>query len=110
MTAWVARFADLRISITDRCNFRCPYCMPKEIFGPGYEFLPRSAILSFEEIVRLASIFGRMGPAQAASDRRRADGASRVADAGADAARGVAGGRSGADDQRDRGWRRWPMS
>ena len=55
------RFADLRISITDRCNFRCPYCMPKEIFGPGYEFLPRSAILSFEEIVRLASIFGRMG-------------------------------------------------
>ena len=55
------RFADLRISVTDRCNFRCPYCMPKEIFGPGYEFLPRSAILSFEEIVRLATIFGRMG-------------------------------------------------
>ena len=55
------RFADLRISVTDRCNFRCPYCMPKEIFGPGYEFLPRTAILSFEEIVRLASIFGRMG-------------------------------------------------
>ena len=55
------RFADLRISVTDRCNFRCPYCMPREIFGPGYEFLPRSAILSFEEIVRLASIFQRMG-------------------------------------------------
>ena len=55
------RFADLRISVTDRCNFRCPYCMPKEIFGPGYEFLPRSAILSFEEIVRVATIFGRMG-------------------------------------------------
>ncbi|MDE2967742.1 MAG: GTP 3',8-cyclase MoaA [Chloroflexota bacterium] len=55
------RFADLRISVTDRCNFRCPYCMPKEIFGPEYEFLPRSAILSFEEIVRLAAIFGRMG-------------------------------------------------
>ena len=55
------RFADLRVSVTDRCNFRCPYCMPKEIFGPGYEFLPRSAILSFEEIVRLATIFGRMG-------------------------------------------------
>ncbi len=55
------RFADLRISVTDRCNFRCPYCMPKEIFGPGYEFLPRTAILSFEEIIRLASIFGRMG-------------------------------------------------
>lgn len=55
------RFADLRISVTDRCNFRCPYCMPKEIFGPGYEFLPRTAILSFEEIVRLARIFGQMG-------------------------------------------------
>ena len=55
------RFADLRISVTDRCNFRCPYCMPKEIFGPGYEFLPRAAILSFEEIVRLARIFARMG-------------------------------------------------
>lgn len=55
------RFADLRVSVTDRCNFRCPYCMPKEIFGPGYEFLPRTAILSFEEIVRLATIFGQMG-------------------------------------------------
>ena len=55
------RFADLRVSVTDRCNFRCPYCMPKEIFGPDYQFLPRSAILSFEEIVRLAAIFARMG-------------------------------------------------
>ena len=55
------RFADLRVSITDRCNFRCPYCMPREIFGPGYEFLPRAAILTFEEIVRLAKIFHRLG-------------------------------------------------
>ena len=55
------RFADLRVSVTDRCNFRCPYCMPREIFGPGYEFLPRSAILSFEEIVRVARIFARLG-------------------------------------------------
>ena len=55
------RFADLRVSVTDRCNFRCPYCMPREIFGPGYEFLPRSAILSFEEIVRLARLFGQLG-------------------------------------------------
>ena len=55
------RFADLRVSVTDRCNFRCPYCMPKEIFGPGYEFLPRSAILSFEEIVRIVAVFGRLG-------------------------------------------------
>ncbi len=55
------RFADLRVSVTDRCNFRCPYCMPKEIFGPGYEFLPRSAILTFEEIVRVVNVFGRLG-------------------------------------------------
>ena len=45
---------DLRISVTDRCNFRCPYCMPAEIFGDRYEFLPKPAILSFEEIERLA--------------------------------------------------------
>ncbi len=55
------RFADLRVSVTDRCNFRCPYCMPREVFGPDYQFLPRSAILSFEEIVRLAAIFGQLG-------------------------------------------------
>ena len=48
---------DLRISVTDRCNFRCQYCMPKEIFGPNFAFLPRTAILSFEEITRLASLF-----------------------------------------------------
>ena len=55
------RFADLRVSVTDRCNFRCPYCMPREVFGPGYEFLPRSAILSFEEIVRVVGVFGTLG-------------------------------------------------
>jgi GTP 3',8-cyclase len=48
---------DLRISVTDRCNFRCVYCMPKEVFGPGYEFLHRDQILTFEEITRLARIF-----------------------------------------------------
>src|ERR1700752_1366370 len=48
---------DLRISVTDRCNFRCTYCMPKEIFGSDYQFLERSQILSFEEITRLARIF-----------------------------------------------------
>src|SRR5512139_332693 len=48
---------DLRISVTDRCNFRCVYCMPKEVFGPGYEFLHRDQILTFEEIARLARIF-----------------------------------------------------
>lgn len=48
---------DLRISVTDRCNFRCVYCMPKEIFGPDYQFLRRDQILTFEEITRLARIF-----------------------------------------------------
>ncbi len=48
---------DLRISVTDRCNFRCVYCMPKEFFGREYEFLKRDLLLSFEEIARLAWIF-----------------------------------------------------
>ena len=48
---------DLRISVTDRCNFRCVYCMPKEVFGPDYVFLHRDQILTFEEISRLARIF-----------------------------------------------------
>ncbi len=52
---------DLRISITDRCNFRCTYCMPKEVFGKDYQFLERSALLSFEEITRLARVFTQHG-------------------------------------------------
>jgi len=52
---------DLRISITDRCNFRCVYCMPKEKFGKDHQFLERSALLSFEEIARVARIFTRHG-------------------------------------------------
>ena len=48
---------DLRISVTDRCNFRCVYCMPKEIFGSDYQFLQRSEVLTFEEITRLARLF-----------------------------------------------------
>src|SRR5215207_1298380 len=48
---------DLRISVTDRCNFRCVYCMPKEVFGSDYQFLERNQILTFEEIARLARIF-----------------------------------------------------
>jgi len=48
---------DLRISVTDRCNFRCVYCMPKEVFGPNYAFLHRDQILTFEEITRLARLF-----------------------------------------------------
>ena len=48
---------DLRISVTDRCNFRCSYCMPKEVFDKAYTFLPQSSLLSFEEITRLAGLF-----------------------------------------------------
>ncbi|MEW6083494.1 MAG: GTP 3',8-cyclase MoaA [Chloroflexota bacterium] len=48
---------DLRISVTDRCNFRCVYCMPKEIFGSDYPYLPHGEVLTFEEITRLARIF-----------------------------------------------------
>ena len=52
---------DLRISVTDRCNFRCVYCMPKEVFGRDYQFLERDALLTFEEIDRLARVFVRLG-------------------------------------------------
>ncbi|MEK7286017.1 MAG: GTP 3',8-cyclase MoaA [Nitrospirota bacterium] len=52
---------DLRISVTDRCNFRCVYCMPKEVFGRDYVFLPREKILRFEEIARLTKIFVSLG-------------------------------------------------
>jgi cyclic pyranopterin phosphate synthase len=52
---------DLRISVTDRCNFRCNYCMPKEVFDKDYAYLPHSALLSFEEITRLASVFVQRG-------------------------------------------------
>jgi cyclic pyranopterin phosphate synthase len=48
---------DLRISVTDRCNFRCSYCMPKEVFDKAYSFLPHASLLSFEEITRLARLF-----------------------------------------------------
>jgi cyclic pyranopterin phosphate synthase len=52
---------DLRISVTDRCNFRCVYCMPKEVFGKDYAFLERREILTFEEIARLARVFRSLG-------------------------------------------------
>ncbi len=52
---------DLRISVTDRCNFRCPYCMPAEIFGERYQFLPRPQLLSFEEIARLTRVIVGLG-------------------------------------------------
>ncbi len=52
---------DLRISVTDRCNFRCPYCMPAEVFGERYHFMPKAQMLTFEEIDRLARIFVKLG-------------------------------------------------
>ena len=52
---------DLRISVTDRCTFRCTYCMPKEVFGRDYQFLSRADLLSFEEITRLARVFVKLG-------------------------------------------------
>ncbi len=52
---------DLRVSVTDRCNFRCVYCMPKEVFGRDYPFLPRAELLTFEEIERLARVFTGLG-------------------------------------------------
>jgi cyclic pyranopterin phosphate synthase len=52
---------DLRISVTDRCNFRCTYCMPKGVFGRDYQFLPHGDLLSFEEIERLSRVFGGLG-------------------------------------------------
>ncbi len=55
------RVHDLRISVTDRCNFRCVYCMPKTVYGRDYPFLPRSEVLSYEEITRLARLFAAHG-------------------------------------------------
>jgi cyclic pyranopterin phosphate synthase len=55
---------DLRISVTDRCNFRCVYCMPKTVFGRDYPFLPRDELLTYEEIARLAHLFAAQGVAK----------------------------------------------
>ena len=52
---------DLRISVTDRCNFRCDYCMPKEIFGDDYTFLPKDELLTFEELTRISNIYAQLG-------------------------------------------------
>ena len=55
------RLHDLRISVTDKCNFRCTYCMPKDVFGPGYKFLPHDALLTFEEITRFSKLAAGLG-------------------------------------------------
>ena len=55
------KLRDVRISVTDRCNFRCAYCMPKEIYNSEYQFFKKNEILSFEEIIRLSKIFSSLG-------------------------------------------------
>ncbi len=55
---------DLRISVTDRCQFRCTYCMPREVFGRDFAFLPRGRLLTFEELTRLARVFAGLGVAK----------------------------------------------
>src|SRR3990172_7855191 len=52
---------DLRISVTDRCSFRCVYCMPAEVYGKDFAFLPRALVLTFEEVERLARVFADLG-------------------------------------------------
>jgi GTP 3',8-cyclase len=52
---------DLRISVTDRCNLRCRYCMPREVYGAGFRFLPRAEVLAFEQVERLVRVFARLG-------------------------------------------------
>ncbi|MDT3918981.1 GTP 3',8-cyclase MoaA, partial [Staphylococcus saprophyticus] len=52
---------DLRLSVTDRCNFRCDYCMPKEIFGDDFVFLPKDELLTFDEMVRIAQVYTQLG-------------------------------------------------
>ena len=52
---------DLRISVTDRCNFRCAYCMPKTVFGQDYRFMDRKELLTFEELERVARVFAGLG-------------------------------------------------
>jgi GTP 3',8-cyclase len=84
------RLRDLRISVTDRCNFRCRYCMPKEVFGSAFRFLPRAEMLSYEEIARRVRAGGLgVGGAEDAADRGRAAAAAGPAGAGGDA-RGAA--------------------
>ena len=73
---------DLRISVTDRCNFRCIYCMPKEVFGSDYRFLDRKELLTFEEIERVArASSSALGRREAAADRRRAAACARTSTA-----------------------------
>ena len=70
MDTFMRPLRDLRISVTDRCNFRCTYCMPKEVFNADYKFLRREQLLNFEEIVRISEIFVELGVRKIRFDRR----------------------------------------
>ncbi len=59
--SWGREIRSVRVSVTDRCNFRCTYCMPRELFGPDHQFLPRTELLSFEEIARVVRLLARSG-------------------------------------------------
>ena len=72
---------DLRVSVTDRCNFRCPYCMPAEIYGERYEFLNKAELLTFEETARLVAVMVRLGVAKVRLTGRRAPRARRGGEA-----------------------------
>ena len=89
---------DLRISVTDRCNFRCVYCMPKEVYGRDHRFLERRELLSFEEIARVARIFVGVRRREDPHHGRRAARAPRPR--AADRATGSARRRPDADDER----------
>ncbi|MDN8667675.1 radical SAM protein, partial [Staphylococcus aureus] len=52
---------DLRLSVTDRCNFRCVYCMPKEVLGDDFVFLPKNELLTFDELARIAKVYAELG-------------------------------------------------
>ena len=84
------QISDLRVSVTDRCNFRCQYCMPAE----GLPWLEREAVLSFEEIERIVAVFASMGVTDAAPDGRRAARAPRLPEARRRCSRGSAGSRT----------------
>ena len=85
---------DLRVSVTDRCNFRCIYCMPKEIFGRDHAFLPRAEILDFEEIERIVRASVGLGVRKVRLTGRRAARPPQPRDAGRDAVRRSTGSRT----------------
>ena len=104
---------DLRISVTDRCNFRCTYCMPKEVFGRDYAFLPKDQVLSFEEIERAARAFVALGVEKlritGGEPLVRRELPTLIAALAALRTRGRPRARPDADDERGGAAARWPV-